>query len=106
MAPVSNGRGLNLCGPVSNGRLHHDSTIVGAGFGGLKCASGLKDEAVDVTLIDRNNDHLFQPLLYQVATAGLSPADIAFPIRALFCDNRALRGPRAGGQTGPAPMSP
>jgi NADH dehydrogenase FAD-containing subunit len=65
--------------------------IVGAGFGGLKCASGLKDEAVDVTLIDRNNYHLFQPLLYQVATAGLSPADIAFPIRALFRDNSAIR---------------
>jgi NADH dehydrogenase FAD-containing subunit len=60
-------------------------------FGGLKCASRLKDEAVDVTLIDRNNYHLFQPLLYQVATAGLSPADIAFPIRALFRDNRAVR---------------
>jgi Pyridine nucleotide-disulphide oxidoreductase len=65
--------------------------IVGAGFGGLRCASQLKDEAVDVTLIDRNNYHLFQPLLYQVATAGLSPADIAFPIRALFRDNRAIR---------------
>jgi NADH dehydrogenase FAD-containing subunit/uncharacterized membrane protein YphA (DoxX/SURF4 family) len=65
--------------------------IVGAGFGGLKCASGLKDEAIDVTLIDRNNYHLFQPLLYQVATAGLSPGDIAFPIRALFRDNRAIR---------------
>jgi NADH dehydrogenase/putative oxidoreductase len=65
--------------------------IVGAGFGGLKCASGLKGEAVDVTLIDRNNYHLFQPLLYQVATAGLSPGDIAFPIRALFRDNHAIR---------------
>jgi NADH dehydrogenase FAD-containing subunit/uncharacterized membrane protein YphA (DoxX/SURF4 family) len=65
--------------------------IAGAGFGGLKCASGLKDEAVGVTLIDRNNYHLFQPLLYQVATAGLSPADIAFPIRTLFRDNRAIR---------------
>jgi NADH dehydrogenase/putative oxidoreductase len=65
--------------------------IVGAGFGGLKCASGLKGEAIDVTLIDRNNYHLFQPLLYQVATAGLSPADIAFPIRALFRDNHSMR---------------
>ena len=65
--------------------------IVGAGFGGVRCATGLKDEAVDVTLIDRNNYHLFQPLLYQVATAGLSPADIAFPVRALFRDNRAVR---------------
>ena len=65
--------------------------IVGAGFGGVRCATGLKDEAVDVTLIDRNNYHLFQPLLYQVATAGLSPADIAFPVRALFRDSRAVR---------------
>jgi NADH dehydrogenase FAD-containing subunit len=76
--------------PMLPGKRPH-VVIVGAGFGGLKCASGLKDEAVDVTLIDRNNYHLFQPLLYQVATAGLSPADIAFPIRALFRDNRAIR---------------
>jgi NADPH-dependent 2,4-dienoyl-CoA reductase/sulfur reductase-like enzyme len=63
--------------PLLPGKRPH-VVIVGAGFGGLKCASGLKEEAVDVTLIDRNNYHLFQPLLYQVATAGLSPADIAF----------------------------
>ena len=69
--------------------------IVGAGFGGVRCATGLKDEAVDVTLIDRNNYHLFQPLLYQVATAGLSPADIAFPIRGSF--SRQSRRPRAEG---------
>ena len=50
-----------------------------------------KGEAVDVTLIDRNNYHLFQPLLYQVATAGLSSGDIAFPIRVLFRDNHAIR---------------
>ncbi len=55
--------------------------IVGAGFGGLAAAEGLKRLPVDVTLIDRQNHHLFQPLLYQVATAGLSPADIAWPVR-------------------------
>src|SRR5690348_12869315 len=55
--------------------------IVGGGFGGLEAARSLRDAAVEVTLIDRNNHHLFQPLLYQVATAGLSPADIAAPIR-------------------------
>jgi NADH dehydrogenase FAD-containing subunit/uncharacterized membrane protein YphA (DoxX/SURF4 family) len=83
-------RGLVERPPMLTGRRQH-VVIVGAGFGGMRCASGLKNEAVDVTLIDRNNYHLFQPLLYQVATAGLSPADIAFPIRALFRDNRAIR---------------
>lgn len=57
--------------------------IVGAGFGGLTVAKMLAETSVDVTLIDRENHHLFQPLLYQVATAGLSPADIAWPIRSL-----------------------
>jgi NADH dehydrogenase len=58
--------------------------IVGAGFAGLSAARGLDGAAVDVTVIDRHNYHLFQPLLYQVATAGLSPADIASPIRAIL----------------------
>ncbi|GAC1629547.1 MAG: NAD(P)/FAD-dependent oxidoreductase [Ktedonobacteraceae bacterium] len=55
--------------------------IVGAGFGGLNAAKALADAPVQVTVIDRNNHHLFQPLLYQVATAVLSPADISAPIR-------------------------
>lgn len=55
--------------------------IVGAGFGGLYAARSLKDTDVRITVIDRRNYHLFQPLLYQVATASLSPADIAYPIR-------------------------
>ena len=58
--------------------------IVGAGFGGLSVAKGLAGADADITLIDRQNHHLFQPLLYQVATAGLSPADIAWPVRQLF----------------------
>jgi NADH dehydrogenase len=58
--------------------------IVGAGFGGLSLAKGLAGAPYDVTLIDRHNYHLFQPLLYQVATAALSPADIAAPIRAIL----------------------
>ncbi len=58
--------------------------IVGAGFGGLAAAHGLAGAAADVTVIDRRNYHLFQPLLYQVATAGLSPAQIASPIRAIL----------------------
>src|SRR6187399_1737701 len=55
--------------------------IVGGGFGGLSAARALKRAPVDVLLIDRRNHHVFQPLLYQVATAGLSPGDIASPIR-------------------------
>jgi NADH:ubiquinone reductase (H+-translocating) len=57
--------------------------IVGAGFGGLWAAKTLANAPVDVVVIDRQNYHLFQPLLYQVATAGLSPADIAAPIRSI-----------------------
>src|SRR4051812_42719076 len=55
--------------------------IVGAGFGGLEAAKLLVDKPVRLTVIDRTNHHLFQPLLYQIATAALSPADIAAPIR-------------------------
>src|SRR6266702_2656769 len=55
--------------------------IIGAGFGGLQAAHALRKAPVELTVIDRNNHHLFQPLLYQVATAGLSPADICVPIR-------------------------
>jgi NADH:quinone reductase (non-electrogenic) len=58
--------------------------IVGAGFGGLEAAKKLGQEAVRVTVIDRTNHHLFQPLLYEVATAALSPADIAAPIRGIL----------------------
>jgi NADH dehydrogenase len=63
--------------------------IVGAGFGGLWAAKTLANAPVEVLLIDRQNYHLFQPLLYQVATAGLSPADIAAPIRGIvgMCRN-------------------
>jgi len=65
--------------------------IVGGGFGGLSAAKGLAGAPFEVTLIDRNNHHLFQPLLYQVATAGLSPADIASPIRSILSGQRNLR---------------
>ena len=58
--------------------------ILGAGFGGLTCARALRDAAAEITLIDQRNFHLFQPLLYQVATAALSPADIATPIRRIL----------------------
>jgi NADH dehydrogenase len=62
--------------------------VVGAGFGGLEAARKLARSPVDVTVIDRRNYHLFQPLLYQVATAALSPADIAQPIRAVLRDQQ------------------
>lgn len=58
--------------------------IVGAGFGGLAAAKALADTDVEITIIDRSNHHLFQPLLYQVATAGLNPSDIAQPIRKIL----------------------
>src|SRR4249920_4245671 len=65
--------------------------IVGAGFGGLEAAKKLSCEDVGVTLIDRTNYHLFQPLLYQVATAALSPADIAAPVRAILSKCRNVK---------------
>ena len=58
--------------------------IIGGGFGGLYAVKHLKRAAVQVTLLDRRNFHLFQPLLYQVATGGLSPGDIAYPLRSVF----------------------
>jgi NADH dehydrogenase len=65
--------------------------IVGGGFGGLFAAKALKRAAVRVTLVDRHNHHVFQPLLYQVATAGLSPGDIAAPIRWVLRHQRNVR---------------
>src|SRR5205809_4993898 len=59
----------------------HRVVIIGGGFGGLLTAQGLKKAPCDVTMIDRRNFHVFQPLLYQVATGGLSPANIAAPLR-------------------------
>ena len=58
--------------------------VLGAGFGGLNLVKTLAPAAVDITLIDRTNHTLFQPLLYQVATAALAPSDIAVPIRSIF----------------------
>ena len=61
--------------------MHPHVVVIGGGFGGLDAARALAAAPVRVTLIDRHNYHLFQPLLYQVATASLSPGDIASPIR-------------------------
>jgi len=55
--------------------------VIGAGFGGIEAAKALHAVAADVIVVDRQNHHCFQPLLYQVATAALSPADVAWPIR-------------------------
>jgi len=64
--------------------------IIGAGFGGLRAARALANAPVNVMLLDRTNYHLFQPLLYQVATAGLSPDEIAYPVRAIFRKQKNL----------------
>jgi NADH dehydrogenase len=70
--------------------LHH-VVILGGGFGGLSAAEGLRKAPVQVTLLDRRNFHLFQPLLYQVATGVLSPANIASPLRAVLQRRRNVR---------------
>src|SRR5579862_9464846 len=62
----------------------HRVVIVGGGFGGLYAARALRRGTFDVTLVDRRNFHLFQPLLYQVATGALSPGEIAVPLRLLL----------------------
>jgi NADH:ubiquinone reductase (H+-translocating) len=71
---------------ISGSRPH--IIIVGAGFGGLTAAKNLADEPVTVTIVDGHNYHLFQPLLYQIATASLSPADITSPIRSILSKQR------------------
>ena len=73
--------------------------IIGAGFGGLAVARGLSDAPVDVTIVDANNFHTFQPLLYQVATAGLDGDDVGYPVRGIFRRQRnvAVRMARVTG---------
>ena len=81
----------------------HRVVVVGAGFGGLETVQRLAGSGVDITLVDRRNHHLFQPLLYQVAGASLSPSEIAWPIRSLFAkrkDVRTLLGEVEGVDTG------
>ena len=60
--------------------------IVGGGFGGLEAAKGLARAPVDITIVDQRNHHIFQPLLYQAATASLAPSEIAWPIRTIIQD--------------------
>ena len=65
--------------------MEYDVVIVGAGFGGLEVAHRLAGAPVRITIVDQRNHHLFQPLLYQVATASLATSEIAWPIRHLVC---------------------
>ena len=69
----------------------HRIAILGGGFGGLYCCQALAKEDVDITLVDKRNFHLFQPLLYQVATGSLSPAEIAAPLRSITASQKNLR---------------
>ena len=62
----------------------HRVVVVGGGFGGLQAAKRLATAPVDLTIVDRRNFHLFQPLTYQVATGALSPGEVAYPLRAIF----------------------
>ena len=69
----------------------HKVVVVGGGFGGLRVVAGLSRTPVEVTLVDRRNFHLFQPLTYQVATGALSPGEIAYPLRAIFKRQRNVQ---------------
>src|SRR4030081_721287 len=69
----------------------HRVVIVGGGFGGLQAAARLRRGPVEITLVDRRNFHLFQPLTYQVATGALSPGEIAYPLRAIFKGDPRMR---------------
>jgi NADH:ubiquinone reductase (H+-translocating) len=73
------------------GSRDHHVVVVGGGFGGLQAVLKLRRAPVEVTLVDRRNFHLFQPLTYQVATGALSPGEIAYPLRAIFKRNRNVR---------------
>jgi NADH:ubiquinone reductase (H+-translocating) len=69
----------------------HRVVVVGGGFGGLQAALGLRRAPVEITLVDRRNFHLFQPLSYQIATGALSPGEVAYPLRAIFKRHRNVR---------------
>ena len=71
--------------------MKHRVVIIGGGFGGLAATKALARHDVDITVVDRRNVHVFQPLLYQVATGGLSPAEIASPLRAIFRRRRNVK---------------
>ena len=74
-----------------NRQARHHVVIVGGGFAGVNVAKQLRGTDLDVTLVDRRNFHLFQPLTYQVATGALAPGDIAYPLRSLFASAANVR---------------
>src|SRR3981081_1010879 len=80
---------------ASPGEPLHRVVVVGGGFGGLQTVKALRGAPVEVTLIDRNNYHLFQPLTYQVATGSLSPDEIGKPLRTIFRRQRNVHVLRA-----------
>ena len=71
--------------------MSHRVVVVGGGFGGLNAIQALRRTDVEITLIDRRNFHLFQPLTYQVATGALSPGEVAYPLRAIFKSEQKVR---------------
>jgi NADH dehydrogenase len=77
--------------PAASANGRHRVVVVGGGFGGLQAALRLRRAPVEITLVDRRNFHLFQPLTYQVATGALSPGEVAYPLRAVFRRNRDVR---------------
>jgi NADPH-dependent 2,4-dienoyl-CoA reductase/sulfur reductase-like enzyme len=89
--PIALPEVIRLSEPTDAHRCNHRVVVVGGGFGGLEAVKAVRRLPVDVTLIDRHNYHLFQPLTYQVATAALSPDEIAEPLRAIFRRDRNVR---------------
>src|SRR6476619_244556 len=83
-------RSFRLAAAVDNGGRHR-VVVIGGGFGGLQAATHLAREPVSLTLIDRRNFHLFQPLTYQVATGALSPGEVCYPLRTVFKRRRNVR---------------
>src|SRR5262249_41743412 len=81
----------HMAASVTDSGPRHRVVVVGGGFGGLQAVRKLRRAPVDVTLVDRQNYTLFQPLVYQVATGGLAPADIAAPLRSVFRRQRNVR---------------
>jgi NADH:ubiquinone reductase (H+-translocating) len=69
----------------------HRVVVIGGGFGGINAIQSLRHAPVEITLIDRRNFHLFQPLTYQVATGALSPGEVAYPLRAIFKSEQKVR---------------
>src|SRR5436305_14882239 len=76
---------------MTSAQSNHKVVVIGGGFGGIQAVKRLSRAPVEVTLVDRRNFHLFQPLTYQVATGALSPGEIAYPLRALFKRDRNVR---------------